>query len=87
MTYNFFRQQFRMEIFTSIEGLRFELEQGEPEHMVKVLTAAGLPDEDFRYLHNESRVAEVFLYCANEERAKLLIRNFTKIADYGIKKD
>jgi hypothetical protein len=76
-----------MEIFTSIEGLRFVLDQGPPPHPVKVLTAAGLPDEDFRYLHNEPKVAEVFLFCANEERAKLLMRNFTKIAGYGLRKE
>jgi Uri superfamily endonuclease len=52
-----------------------------------VLTAAGLPDEDFKYLHNEPKVAEVFLYCANEERAKLLMRNFQKIGGFGLKKE
>lgn len=76
-----------MEIFTSIDGLRYALDQGDQTHMVKVLTAAGLPDEDFRYLHNEPKVAEVFLYCANEERAKLLMRNFSKIADFGLRKE
>lgn len=55
--------------------------------MVKVLAAAGLPDEDFKELHNEPRVAEVFLYCANEERAKLLMLNFSKIAGYGLRKE
>lgn len=87
MAFNYFRNNFRMEIFTSIEGLKTTLEESKPGEIIKVLTAAGLPDEDFRYLHNEPKVSEVFLFCANEERAKLLMRNFKKITDYGLRKE
>jgi hypothetical protein len=60
-----------MESFTSIEGLKGELEQIQNQELIKVVTAASLADDDYRYLQ--------------EERAKLLQRNFKKITGFGLK--
>jgi hypothetical protein len=74
-----------MESFTSIEGLKGELEQIQNQELIKVVTAASLADDDYRYLQEEKKIAEVFLFCGNEERAKLLQRNFKKITAFGLK--
>jgi hypothetical protein len=53
--------------------------------LIKVITAASLPDDDYRYLQEEEKISQVFLFCGNEQRAKLLCKNFSKIKGYGLK--
>jgi hypothetical protein len=83
--YNLFLQNFKIDSFTSIEGLKAELEEVQNNELIKVITAASLPDEDYKYLQSEKKVAEIFLFCGNEEKAKLLKRNFSKIVGFGLK--
>lgn len=83
--FNQFLQFFKIESFTSIEGLKGELEQIQNQELIKVVTAASLADDDYRYLQDEKKIAEVFLFCGNEEKAKLLQRNFKKITGFGLK--
>lgn len=83
--YNQFLQNFKMESFTSIEGLKSELEEVQNHELIKVITAASLPDEDYKYLQSEKKISEIFLFCGNEEKAKLLRRNFNKIGGFGLK--
>lgn len=64
--YNQFLQNFKIDSFTSIEGLRAELDEVQGNEIIKVITAASLPDDDYKYLQAEKKVAEIFLFCGNE---------------------
>ncbi len=36
-------------------------------------------------MQQENKIAQIFLFCGNEERAKLLCKNFPKIKSYALK--
>ena len=57
----------------------------ENNELIKVITAASLPDDDYRFMQNENKIAQLFLFCGNEERAKLLCTNFSKIKNFALK--
>lgn len=63
--YNMYLQNFKIDSFTSLEGLKSELEEIENQELIKVITAASLPDDDYRHLQQEKKVAQVFLFCGN----------------------
>lgn len=48
--YNQFSQNFQIDSFTSLEGLKSELDEIQNNSLIKVVTAASLPDDDYRYL-------------------------------------
>jgi hypothetical protein len=50
--YNQYLQNFKIDSFTSLEGLKSELEEIENQELIKVITAASLPDDDYRHLQN-----------------------------------
>ena len=83
--FNQFLQHFHIDSFTSTEGLKTELMEIQNEQLIKVITAASLPDDEYRQLNEDKKIAEMFLFCGNEERAKLLEQNFPKIKGYGLK--
>lgn len=62
-----------------MEGLDNHLAENMPARKIKVICAASLQDEDYRRLQNDSRISAMFLFCQNQERAKLLRSNFPKI--------
>ena len=51
----------------------------EPNRKFKVICAASLNDEDYKRLQVDPKVSAMFLFCQNQERAKLLRSNFSKI--------
>ena len=77
--FNQFLSHFKIDSFTSLEALISELDEIQNNEVIKVITAASLPDDDYRHMQNESKIAQLFLFCGNEERAKLLCKNFPKI--------
>lgn len=51
----------------------------DPHKKVKTICAASLQDEEYRRLENNPRISVIYLFCQNQERAKLLMNNFPKI--------
>ena len=83
--FNQFLSHFKIDSFTSLEALKSELDDIQNNELIKVITAASLPDDDYRHMQNEHKIAQLFLFCGNEERAKLLCKNFPKIKGYALK--
>jgi hypothetical protein len=83
--FNQFLSHFKIDSFTSLEALSCELDEIQNNELIKVITAASLADDDYRHMQNENKIAQLFLFCGNEERAKLLCKNFPKIQGYALK--
>ena len=50
--FNQFLSQFKINSFTSLDALKDELEEIQNNELIKVITAASLPDDDYRFMQN-----------------------------------
>lgn len=76
---SFLRKHIQIEGCSSVDYLEREIEDLDIYKKIKVICAASLKDEDYRRLDDNERIPVIFLFCQNQERAKLLMSNFSKI--------
>ena len=83
----YLKKYLELDTFSSVEGLNNTVSDLEPNQKFKVICAASLDDEDYKSLQSDPRIPAMFLFCQNQERAKLLRANFPKIkaAKFDIK--
>lgn len=77
--YEFLKEFYEIKGFTSVDGMYMELDELEPGKNVKVICCASLEEDDYMKLQNDPRIPDMFLFCMNQEKAKLLMMNFSKI--------
>ena len=75
----YLNKYFDIEGLSSVQSLENKIGHYEHNQVFKVICAASLGDEDYRKLSDNHRIKSLFLFCQNEERAKLLRNNFPKI--------
>lgn len=68
-----------MEGFSSLEGFMNEISSVDTTKKIKVICAASLQEEEYKRLQSDARIFRMYLFCQNQERAKLLMSNFPKI--------
>lgn len=75
----YLRKAIDLEGFSSIEGMYNALAEEAPDKKIRVICAASLTEEDYQRLQADPMIPNMFLFCQNQERAKLLTMNFSKI--------
>ena len=75
----YLRKSIDLEGFSSIEGMYNALAEEAPDKKIRVICAASLNEEDYQRLQGDPMIPNMFLFCQNQERAKLLMMNFSKI--------
>lgn len=75
----YLRKSIDIKGFSSIEGMYNDLAEEASDRKIKLICAASLQDEDYQKLQNDPSIPNMFLFCQNQERAKLLMINFPKI--------
>lgn len=75
----YLRKSIDLQGFSSIEGMYNALSEQPPDKKTRIICAASLKEEDYQNLQNNPQIPNMFLFCQNQERAKLLTMNFPKI--------
>ena len=73
------RRGIRIEGFASMPGLQDAIAKLPPKKKVKVISAASHFKQYFSKLLNEPRIAAIFLFCQNRDRAEALMKEFPSI--------
>lgn len=78
---NILKKSIDVKGFITVEALEGEMDYLGVNTTVKVICAASLKDDDYHRLSYNPRITDIYLFCQNEERAKLLMTNFPKIKE------
>jgi len=49
------------------------------KYRLRVICAASLPDDGYKFFQNNQKIDRIILFCANKIKANKLIRDFPKI--------